>query len=153
MLRYVINSAGSRIMSFEEDIFRSLFSVLPIIFLMNKSDISSDEDRAILRANLEKMALPNCIGFLNCYFPFLHTRIFETVSGHHFPMLNVTKCPSCGSDDLNIRKKQRVATCESCSKPVSAFVIQTFTHQDLFGSNFQRKANRQDSGNPTCISA
>ena len=46
---YVINGAGSRIQPFEEEICRTLFADTPIIFLINKADISTDEDRRILR--------------------------------------------------------------------------------------------------------
>ncbi|KAH3766767.1 GTP binding protein [Pelomyxa schiedti] len=107
---YVINSAGSRIHPFEEELWKTIFAPLPIMFLMNKSDISSDEDRQILRAAIERLSLPNSVG------------IFETVSGHHSQVLNVTKCPNCKSDDLNIRKKQRVATCESCHYQITLAV-------------------------------
>jgi GTP-binding protein EngB required for normal cell division len=107
---YVINGAGSRIQPFEEEICRTLFANLPIIFLINKADISSDEDRAILRKTLIALNLPSCVG------------IFDTVSGNHAPLLNVTKCPKCGSDDLNIRKKKGIATCEACETTISLLV-------------------------------
>ena len=42
----MINGAGSRIQPFEEEICRTLFADTPLIFLVNKADISSDEDRA-----------------------------------------------------------------------------------------------------------
>ena len=45
--------------------------------------------------------------------------IFDTVSGDRVPLLNVTKCPKCGSDDLDIRKKKRIATCLACGETIS----------------------------------
>ena len=45
--------------------------------------------------------------------------IFDTVSGDHAPLLNVTKCPKCGSDDLDIRKKKGIATCLACGETIS----------------------------------
>ena len=106
---YVINGAGSRIQPFEEEICRTLFADIPLIFLINKADISSDEDRAILRQTLTQLNLKSCVG------------IFDTVSGDHAPLLNVTKCPKCGSDDLDIRKKKGIATCLACNETISLF--------------------------------
>lgn len=107
---YVINGAGSRIQPFEEELVKTLFSSVPLMFLINKADISSDEDRAILRQTLTAMNVPSCMG------------IFDTVSGAHDPLLNVTKCPKCGSDDINIRKKRGIATCENCLATISLLV-------------------------------
>ena len=53
----MINGAGSRIQPFEEEICRKLFADTPLIFLANKADTSSDEDRAILRHTLAQLGL------------------------------------------------------------------------------------------------
>ena len=54
---YVINGAGSRVQPFEEEVCRTLFANIPLMFLVNKADISSDEDRAILRQTLVQLGL------------------------------------------------------------------------------------------------
>ncbi|KAH3743670.1 GTP binding protein [Pelomyxa schiedti] len=107
---YVINSAGSRIHPFEIQLWQTLFKNLPIMFMINKADISTDEDRSALKQTVENLNLPNSLG------------CFETVSGNHFPMLNLTICPHCGSDDLHIRKQQKLATCETCHQQTSLLV-------------------------------
>ena len=58
-------------------------------------------------ADAGAVGLKSCVG------------IFDTVSGDHAPLLNVTKCPKCGSDDLDIRKKKGNATCLACGKTIS----------------------------------
>ena len=67
--------AGSRVKPFEEEICRTLFADTPLIFLVNKADTSSDEDRAILRQTLTQLGLKSCVGN------------FDTVSGDHAPLL------------------------------------------------------------------
>lgn len=47
--RYIINSAHSRFEPFEETICRDLFNKVPLLFILNKADISSPADRARLR--------------------------------------------------------------------------------------------------------
>ena len=102
----MINGAGSRIQPFEENC-RTLFADTPLVFQINKADISSDEDRAILRQTLTQLGLKSCVG------------IFDTVSGDHVPLLDVTKCPKCGSDDLDTSKKKGIATCLACGETIS----------------------------------
>lgn len=48
-IRYIINSAHSRFEPFEETICRKLFNHVPVLFILNKADISSLSDRARLR--------------------------------------------------------------------------------------------------------
>ncbi|KAH3745337.1 GTP binding protein [Pelomyxa schiedti] len=119
---YVINSAGSRIHPFEVELWKTTFAPLPIMFLINKSDISSDEDRKLLKSTIDKLNLPNSLG------------CFETVSGHHSPVLNLTLCPVCKSDDLNVRKKQKLATCESCHQEIPLTV---WSHVDLISKTIE----------------
>lgn len=47
--RYIINSAHSRFEPFEETICRQLFNKVPLLFILNKADLSSKEDRDGLR--------------------------------------------------------------------------------------------------------
>lgn len=101
---YVVNGASSRVQPYEEEICRLLFSDIPLIFIINKGDISSDADRATIRETLKSFKLQSCRG------------IFDAVSGDREPLLNIEHCPVCGSDDIEIRKSKRIVCCESCGK-------------------------------------
>ena len=57
----MINGADSRVQPFEEEICRTLLADTPLIFLINKADISSDEGRAILRQTLAQLGLNSSI--------------------------------------------------------------------------------------------
>ena len=59
---YIINSAGSRFQPFEGDVCKSLFNNLPIIFILNKADLSAKTDREQLRQSILALSLGNCIG-------------------------------------------------------------------------------------------
>ena len=63
---YVINAASGRVEDFEEKVCRELFGRLPIIFLLNKADIATEEQKASLRDVVNEMELPNCLGVFDC---------------------------------------------------------------------------------------
>lgn len=96
---YIINCAHSRWEPFEERICRELFNKAPLIFILNKADISSEEDRQRIRNIIKNMALPNCVG------------VFDTVAITSGSCQVIQECPECGSDDLVIRKKTATARC------------------------------------------
>lgn len=104
---YVINGPGSRIQPFEEEIWKSLFKDIPILFIINKGDIATDSDRAMIRETINGHNLVSCKG------------IFDMVSGTREPVLNVTNCAKCGSDDIEVRKRKRTATCAACGHTFS----------------------------------
>lgn len=104
---YVVNGASSRVQPYEEEICKLLFDEIPVIFIINKGDISSDADRAIIRETLKSFKLRNCCG------------IFDAVSGDRDPLLKIERCPECGSDDIEIRKSKQIVCCESCGKTSS----------------------------------
>lgn len=104
---YVVNGASSRVQPYEEEICKMLFNEIPVIFIINKGDISSDADRAVIRETLESFKLHNCHG------------IFDAVSGDRVPLLKIERCPACGSDDIEIRKIKQIVCCESCGKTSS----------------------------------
>ena len=104
---YVVNGASSRVQPYEEEICKMLFNDIPVIFIINKGDISSDADRAVIRETLESFKLHNCRG------------IFDAVSGDRDPLLRIERCPACGSDDIEIRKSKQIVCCESCGKTSS----------------------------------
>lgn len=99
---YIVNSAHSRWEPFEERICRELFNKAPLMFILNKADISSDEDRKRIRKVISNMDLPNCVG------------VFDTVAACSGVCQAIEECPRCGSDDLVIRKKTATAQCMNC---------------------------------------
>lgn len=100
---YVVNGAAARFQDFEERICRELFGRLPIIFILNKSDISSQEQRDSLRKVIEDMELPHCFG------------ITETVTSKYEKPEPIKICPNCKtSDDLVIMNRTKKVLCQSC---------------------------------------
>ena len=82
---------------------KELFHDLPIIFILNKADLSSDPDRAALRQTIEDLRLANKVAIL------------DTVCTPSLASLNIPdECPSCGSDDLDVKRKKQRLTCEDC---------------------------------------
>eukprot|EP00013_Stygamoeba_regulata_P003885 CAMPEP_0177632414 /NCGR_PEP_ID=MMETSP0447-20121125/2278_1 /TAXON_ID=0 /ORGANISM="Stygamoeba regulata, Strain BSH-02190019" /LENGTH=537 /DNA_ID=CAMNT_0019133979 /DNA_START=181 /DNA_END=1794 /DNA_ORIENTATION=+ len=96
---YVINSGNARFQPFEEKICREVFNIAPIIFLLNKADISTDDERRLLRETITGMKLPNCIG------------IFDTISHSNAKLPRMEVCPRCGGDDIVIKTKQKLLKC------------------------------------------
>lgn len=99
---YVINSAAARFQDFEERICKELFADLPIVFLLNKSDISTDEQKDELRRIIYDMHLPNCLG------------VFETCTSKYAELKRVDECPKCGDQDIVIYRRKQIALCEHC---------------------------------------
>eukprot|EP01107_Rhizomastix_libera_P018392 TRINITY_DN948_c2_g1_i1.p1 TRINITY_DN948_c2_g1~~TRINITY_DN948_c2_g1_i1.p1 ORF type:complete len:630 (-),score=177.75 TRINITY_DN948_c2_g1_i1:477-2366(-) len=73
-----------------------------MIILLNKADVSTDDDRCTLLQNILEIGLPNLVG------------VYSTASGDSSRVLKVTKCPVCFSDDLDFRPKLKIATCQGC---------------------------------------
>lgn len=108
---YIINSAGSRFQPFEGDVCKSLFNKLPIIFILNKADLSSTPDREGLRRTIMELNLGNCIG------------IIDTICTPSLSALKIPDvCPSCGSDDIDIKRKRKLMECEDCHHEESLVV-------------------------------
>lgn len=100
---YIVNSATSRFQGFEGEVCQQVFNSIPIIFVLNKADISSNSDRQLLKETILNLNLDNCVA------------IVETVSSQTLEILNIPDiCPQCGSDDLDIRKKRKIIECEDC---------------------------------------
>ena len=103
---YIVNSAAARFQDFEEHICRQLFVDIPIIFILNKADISTTEQRAALRQVIDKLQLSNCLGVYDCVTQKYTTRALNN-------------CEECGSDDLIVYRKQKVGICEDCGHSTS----------------------------------
>jgi len=99
---YIINCASARFQEFEEDILHSVFGELPLIFLLNKSDLAPEEDVACLRKCLVDR-FPNCVAIVN------------TISAKHAKLKIPDNCPQCGSEDVLISTRKRQGICEECS--------------------------------------
>jgi GTP-binding protein EngB required for normal cell division len=101
---YILNSASSRFEPFEQRICRELFNRAPIMFLLNKADISTEEDRNNLRQLINDMNLPNCVG------------IFDVMASPVARYKHFKVCPNnkCNSDDLAIRKRTGIMECLEC---------------------------------------
>eukprot|EP01128_Nolandella_sp_AFSM9_P000600 TRINITY_DN1074_c0_g1_i2.p1 TRINITY_DN1074_c0_g1~~TRINITY_DN1074_c0_g1_i2.p1 ORF type:complete len:648 (+),score=116.23 TRINITY_DN1074_c0_g1_i2:68-1945(+) len=100
---YIVNSAHSRFEPFEEHLCRELFNRAPLMFLLNKADISTKDDRERFRAMINDLKLPNCVG------------VYDTVARKHSPqLLAIDRCPNCGNDDVLIRKKKMQMICPEC---------------------------------------
>uniref|UniRef100_A0A6B2L5C1 G domain-containing protein n=1 Tax=Arcella intermedia TaxID=1963864 RepID=A0A6B2L5C1_9EUKA len=99
---YIVNSAHSRWEPFEEVICRKLLNRAPLMFVLNKADISSPRDRKGMKKLIHDMRLPHCKG------------VFETIAQPTAKLKNFEVCPECGSDDLVVRTKLASMRCEAC---------------------------------------
>ncbi|KAL6054920.1 G domain-containing protein [Balamuthia mandrillaris] len=105
---YIVNSAMARFQDFEVEICKSLFQHVPIVFILNKADISTESERAALRKIIEDMNLDNCFG------------VIETIANPRVTSNNnFDKCPECESEEIVIRRKTKMLECESCGHSLS----------------------------------
>ncbi|KAL7718542.1 G domain-containing protein [Entamoeba marina] len=108
---FVLNSASGRIQPFESEICNTLFADFPLLFLLNKCDLSTDADRAALRRAIT--SLKRNVTFSD------KAGIFEIVSrSSASPIINVQRCPQCDGDDLVVKVKSKVATCCHCTTEI-----------------------------------
>jgi len=106
---YVVNSANARFQSFEEILLRDVFREIPIVVILNKSDISSPETRDQLREMINKLQLKNLLGVFDCSAQSKSDTIGE----------NVEICPRCKSENISIKPKQKLMICDNCHYQVS----------------------------------
>jgi len=104
---FVINSAAGRFQDFEERVCRELFGHIPLLFILNKIDIATNDQIQEMTKLLKSLNLSNCIGI--CY---TKTRKF-------FDTIDIDTCPRCFSPDLIIHKRNKVAVCEECRNTTS----------------------------------
>jgi GTP-binding protein EngB required for normal cell division len=110
---YIINSAVSRIQPFEIEVCSQLFSKLPIIFIMNKADLSTPDERDSLRRSIMDIRVANCVAVLE-------TACAPTRSTSELP----SACSKCGSDDIEFKPKRKLVCCADCGH-VEQLVLQT----------------------------
>jgi len=99
---YVVNAAHARFEPFERELCIKLFSRVPIFFLLNKADLSTQMDRDQLRKVIADMKLPNCCG------------IFDIIADEAPKTKTFDVCPMCESDDVMERRKRAVLICNDC---------------------------------------
>jgi len=99
---YIVNAAHARFEPFERELCIKLFSNIPIFFLLNKADISTQEDRDNLRQVIKDMDLPNCCGVLDI--------IAESCA----KLKCYEVCPMCNSDDVTEKRKSAIMLCGEC---------------------------------------
>eukprot|EP00002_Diphylleia_rotans_P016111 TRINITY_DN3130_c0_g1_i5.p1 TRINITY_DN3130_c0_g1~~TRINITY_DN3130_c0_g1_i5.p1 ORF type:complete len:377 (+),score=75.40 TRINITY_DN3130_c0_g1_i5:408-1538(+) len=100
---YVINSASARFQPFEIDLCRQVYKNIPIVFILNKADISPKDARDSIRKCILDFNFPNTSGIFDV-----------TADKSRLTMSANTVCPACGSPDINIRKKDGFLTCDAC---------------------------------------
>lgn len=101
---YIVNAAHARFEPFEQELCTKLFSRAPIFFLLNKADISTQEDRDHLRKVIQDMNLPNCCGIL------------DIIADSSQKLKSCDICPNCGSDDVMEKRKSAIMICGVCAQ-------------------------------------
>jgi len=106
---YVVNAANARFQPFEEILLRDVFREIPIIVILNKSDISKPQDNQALREMITKLQLKNLLGVFDCTAQSKSDVIGE----------NVEVCPKCKSENISIKPKQKLMICDNCGHRAS----------------------------------
>eukprot|EP01127_Copromyxa_protea_P006747 TRINITY_DN16738_c0_g1_i1.p1 TRINITY_DN16738_c0_g1~~TRINITY_DN16738_c0_g1_i1.p1 ORF type:complete len:561 (+),score=87.62 TRINITY_DN16738_c0_g1_i1:59-1741(+) len=99
---YIVNAAHARFEPFEQELCTKLFSRAPIFFLLNKADLSTQEDRDHLRKVIQGMNLPHCCGIL------------DIIADSSPKLKSCNVCPACGSDDVTEKLKCAMMMCGEC---------------------------------------
>jgi len=97
---YVINLASARIQPYEHKLLTEIFRDIPVIIILNKADISSDEDIQSMRKVLIDYNLQNLIG------------IYQTVGDR--TRCRITRCLKCGSDHIILMMRTKIIRCDNC---------------------------------------
>ena len=106
---FIINSAIGRLQPFEEEICKKFLKNIPVCFVLNKSDISSQTNRQQLKKTISELGLNNCLG------------IFEVISGNaKSSLIKIDKCLTCNEDELVYKVKTKTMMCIKCMEEFSA---------------------------------
>mmetsp|Transcript_409 Transcript_409/g.750 ORF Transcript_409/g.750 Transcript_409/m.750 type:complete len:487 (+) Transcript_409:56-1516(+) len=98
---YVVNSSRGRIEEYELKLVREEFKNTPVIFLLNKADVSEAKQILALKKVVEEAALENVHG--------VHVCIADR---ENFTQL---WCPICYSDDIFYDEEEQIIECCSCA--------------------------------------
>jgi len=104
---YIVNSASARFQDFEGLICRELFKGIPILFILNKADISTQDQRDGIKNAIARMNLQNTVG------------IIDTVAHVHDNLIKYEECPKCCSLDFCVSNLHKKLTCNACGHVAS----------------------------------
>eukprot|EP00736_Rhodelphis_marinus_P007000 Rmarinus@m.18022 len=104
---YVVNLATARFQDYDVTICRDVLKDVPTVFILNKADVVKPEVVETLRTLILDLKLPCCRG------------VFAVSANPKTKVATVDICESCGSDDITIMKKQKLAECEDCGHKMS----------------------------------
>jgi GTP-binding protein EngB required for normal cell division len=102
---YLIDSTRGMVEPGELALFNGIFADIPLIFLLNKADKSSEEQRNKIKNTLTDLALPNCNGIFNVV----------SVKSKAHSVADIECCPQCKCDDIIIYKKTSIMSCRGCN--------------------------------------
>uniref|UniRef100_A0A6B2L5G6 G domain-containing protein n=1 Tax=Arcella intermedia TaxID=1963864 RepID=A0A6B2L5G6_9EUKA len=100
---YIVNSAHSRWEPFEEKICREILNKAPLMFVLNKADLSTKKDKEGIKKIIRNLHLPNFKG------------IYETIANPEKKTKDFDRCPRCKSDDIILKKKTSKMMCLECN--------------------------------------
>ena len=110
---YVINAASARINPFELILLGEIFKDIPLIVILNKADITSDEDIQTLKNVITSYDLPHLLG------------VYATIGDKHKRIQS--NCPLCNSDAVTIKVKMKKMFCDICESESELYM----THNGL----------------------
>ena len=106
---FILNSAIGRLQPFEEEICKKVLKKIPVCFILNKSDISSQTNREQLKNSIKELELQSSLG------------TFEIISGNSkSSLIKIDKCFKCDGDELIYKVKTKTMMCINCVEEFSA---------------------------------
>ncbi|ELP90617.1 hypothetical protein EIN_021460 [Entamoeba invadens IP1] len=105
---FVLNSVSGRLQPFEEEICNTILMDVPVCFVLNKSDLSTEESRMQLNESITKLHSKLCLG------------VFETVSATRNALVKIDKCTKCHADELVLYNKTKTIQCCKCMNVMNA---------------------------------
>ena len=109
---FIINSAIGRLQPFEEEICQKVLKKIPVCFVLNKSDISSQSNRQQLKKSIEELELELLLGIFEV--------ISTTSNSSQSSLIKIDKCIKCNMDELVYKMKTKTMMCIHCMEEFSA---------------------------------
>ncbi|ELP89168.1 hypothetical protein EIN_485600 [Entamoeba invadens IP1] len=100
---YVVDATASRFDVMEEEICRTLFDI-PMVIIINKADLLSDEELTKLKTKIESYKFEKCVGVVTTI----------GLPPEKVPRGSANICSRCKSDDICVFVKQNVVFCNAC---------------------------------------
>ncbi|KAH3732442.1 protein kinase [Pelomyxa schiedti] len=102
---YVVDASSARFEPFEIELCRDVLSKFPLLILVNKADLCTQQDLSNLCATIEGMQIPNVHGVI--------PTVADPPEG--VGAISVEKCPRCASEDISVFQRRKTFRCNSCS--------------------------------------